>query len=384
MKFFAFVCTLLWSLLAAAQSPPPPVIAARSYLLVDVTSNQVLAQKDIDTAVEPASMTKLMAAYVVFDALRSRKVALEQKLPVSERAGKMEGSRMFIAPGMQVPVEDLVQGMVVQSGNDATIALAEGVGGSVERFVQLMNDQAKALGMVNTRYKNPDGTAEAGHTTTARDLSILSTRLLQDFPEYLKYYATRKYRYPGTPATNENNRNLLLYRDPSVDGLKTSYTEAAGYCMVATARRDFPNLGNMGGRRLLSVVLGAASDNARANESQKLLNWGFTAFDAVKLFDAGQPVVSPAVWKGSAPALKLGSPRPLVVTVPSGMGAKVKTSVARPDPLVAPFRKGQAVGTLKVALDNQPLAELPLVALEDVSQAGWLGRSWDAIRLWIQ
>jgi len=384
MKFLVLVFSLVWSLAVSAQMPEPPVVAARAYLLMDVTSNQILAQKDIDMPVEPASLTKLMTAYVVFDALRSRKVDLRQTLPVSVRAWKMEGSRMFIDPKMQVPIEDLLQGMIVQSGNDATVALAEGVGGSVEQFVQLMNNQAKALGMNATSYKNPEGLTAAGHTTTARDLSILSTRLIQDFPEYVKYYATKKYRYPGTPATNENNRNLLLYRDPTVDGLKTGYTEAAGYCMIATARRDFPNLATMGGRRLLSVVLGAASENARANESQKLLNWGFTAFDAVKLFDANQPVVSPAVWKGTAPELKLGSARPVLVTVPSGAGAKVTTSVVRPDPLVAPFTKGQGVGTLKIMLDNQALAEMPLVALEAVPQAGWFGRTWDALRLWIQ
>lgn len=384
MKFLAFVFSLVCSLAASAQMPEPPVVAARAYLLMDVTSNQILAQKDIDMPVEPASLTKLMSAYVVFDALRAKKVDLKQTLPVSVRAWKMEGSRMFIDPKMQVPVEDLLQGMIVQSGNDATVALAEGVGGSVEQFVQLMNNQAKALGMKSTSYRNPEGLTAPGHTTTARDLSILSTRLIQDFPEYVKYYATKKYRYPGTPATNENNRNLLLYRDPTVDGLKTGFTEAAGYCMIATARRDFPNLAGAGGRRLLSVVLGASSENARANESQKLLNWGFTAFDAVKLFDANQPVVSPAVWKGAAPELKLGSPRPVLVTVPAGMGAKVTTNVARPDPLVAPFAKGQNVGTLKVMLEGQALAEVPLLALEEVPQAGWFGRTWDALRLWIK
>jgi D-alanyl-D-alanine carboxypeptidase (penicillin-binding protein 5/6) len=295
---------------------------------------------------------------------------------------------------MQVPVEDLIKGMIVQSGNDATVALAEGVGGTVEQFVKLMNDQAKALGMNNTGYRNPEGLTEAGHTTTARDLSILASRLMQDFPEYVGYYAIKKYRYAGTPASNDNNRNLLLYRDPSVDGLKTGYTEAAGYCMIVTAKRDFPNLVQAGapagsaeatgGRRLLSVVLGAASENARANESQKLINWGYTAFEAVKLFDANQPVVTPAVWKGAAPTVKLGRTQPLIVTVPSGTGSKLTTQIARPDPLVAPFTKGQTVGTLKVLAGEQVVAERPLVALEDVPQAGLLGRAWDAIRLWIK
>jgi D-alanyl-D-alanine carboxypeptidase (penicillin-binding protein 5/6) len=371
----------LVALSAAAQAPQPPEVAARTYLLVDVTANQILAAKDIDVPVEPASLTKLMTAYLVFDALKAKKIDLKQTLPVSERAWKMPGSRMFIDPKMMVPVEDLIKGMIVQSGNDATVALAEGVGGSVERFVQLMNTQAKALGMTATTYRNPEGLTEAGHTTTARDLSVLATRLMRDFPEYVGFYAIKKYRYPGTPAANDSNRNILLFRDPTVDGLKTGYTEAAGYCMVATAKRDFPNVGT---RRLLSVVLGAANENARANESQKLLNWGYTAFEAVKLFDAGQAVVTPQVWKGKSPTLKLGSSTAIVVTVPAGSAAQVKTQVQRPDPLVAPFAQGQAVGTLKVSIGTEPLAEIPLVALEAVEQAGVLGRAWDAVRLWIK
>lgn len=361
--------------------PQPPEVTAKAYLLIDVTANQVLAANDPDMAVEPASLTKLMTAYLVFDALKSRKIDLKQTLPVSERAWKMPGSRMFIDPKMRVPVEDLIKGMIVQSGNDATVALAEGVGGSVERFVQLMNDQAKLLGMKNSSYRNPEGLPEVGHTTTARDLATLANRLMRDFPQYVAYYAIKKYRYEGTPAANDSNRNLLLFRDPSVDGLKTGHTHAAGYCLVATAKRDFPNVGT---RRLLSIVLGADSENARANESQKLLNWGFTAFDAVKLFDAGQPVVSPAVWKGKTPVLKLGTFQPLVVSVPAGSVAQIKTQVTRPEPLVAPFAKGQAVGTLKVMRGDQALFDVPLVVLEPVEQAGVLGRAWDAVRLWIK
>ncbi len=374
---------------AHAQAPQPPEIAARSYLLLDVTTNQILAAKDIDSPVEQASLTKLMTEYLVFDALRAKKIDLKQTFPVSERAWKMPGSRMFIDPKMQVPVEDLIKGMVVQSGNDATMALAEGVGGTAENFVKLMNEQAKALGMTSTAYKNPEGLTEPGHTTTARDLATLSVRLMQDFPEYVGYAAIKKYRYPGTPAANDTNRNTLLFRDPSVDGLKTGHTDAAGYCLIATAKRDFPNLGPAGapgGRRLLSIVLGAASDNARATESQKLLNWGYTAFEAVKLFDGGQAVVSPSVWKGKSATVNLGRPQAIVVALPAGSAAKVKTQVARPDPLVAPFIKGQAVGTLKVLVGDNPtpVAEVPLVALEAVEQAGILGRAWDAIRLWIK
>ena len=365
-----------------AQMPTPPEVAARSYLLLDITANQILAQKDIDSQVEPASLTKLMTAYLAFDALKSKKVTLTQTFPVSQRAWKMPGSRMFIDPKMQVPVEDLLKGLIVQSGNDAAMALAEGVGGTTEHFVELMNEQAKALGMKNTAYKNPEGLTVPGHTTTARDLSVLATRLMRDFPEYVHYYSIKKYRYPGTPSTNDTNRNLLLFRDPTVDGLKTGHTDAAGYCMVATARRDFPNL--VGGRRLLSIVLGGASENARANESQKLLNWGYTAYDAVRLFDAGQPVVTPAVWKGKENTIKLGRPEAIVVAVPAGSAGKIKTQVARPDPLVAPFVRYQPVGTLKISLGDQPLADVPLVTLETVEQAGILGRAWDAIRLWIK
>lgn len=387
----------LWAaiaLTAAAQAPQVPEVAARSYLLLDVTANQILAEKDIDSPVEPASLTKLMTAYLVFDALRTKKLDFKQTLPVSERAWKMPGSRMFIDPKMMVPVEDLIKGMIVQSGNDATVALAEGVGGTVERFVQLMNEQAKALGMSNSGFRNPEGLTEAGHTTTARDLSRLATRLMHDFPDYVSYYAIKKYRYPGTPAANDSNRNLLLFRDPSVDGLKTGHTNAAGYCLIATAKRDFPSLGTpgaapgspeaLGGRRLLSIVLGASSENARANESQKLLNWGYTAYEAVKLFGAGQPVAQPAVWKGSAATVDLGRPEAIVVAVPAGTASKLKTQIIRPDPLVAPFVKGQAIGTLKVTSGDQVVAEVPLVALAAVEQAGLLGRTWDAVRLWVK
>ena len=375
--------------LAMAQAPQAPEIAARSYLLVDVTAKQILAAKDIDTPVEPASLTKLMTEYLVFDALKAKKIDLKQTFGVSERAWKMPGSRMFIDPKMQVPVEDLIKGMVVQSGNDATMALAEGVGGNVEHFVELMNQQAKALGMKSTRYKNPEGLTEPGHTTTARDLSILATRLMADFPDYIGFSAIKKYRYAGTPAANDTNRNTLLFRDPSVDGLKTGHTEAAGYCMIATARRDFPNLGAggvPGPRRLLAIVLGATSDSARANESQKLLNWGYSAFEAVKLFDGGQAVASPSIWKGKDATVKLGQTQAIVVAVPVGSASKLKTQVSRPEPLVAPFSRGQRLGSLMVTSGESPavIAEVPLVVLEAVEEAGVLGRAWDAVRLWIK
>jgi len=366
----------------ASVLPQPPEIAAKAYLLVDVTAGgQQLAGKNIDQPVEPASLTKLMTAYLVYDALRAKKISLTQTCPVSEQAWKAPGSRMFIDPKMQVPVDDLIKGMVVQSGNDATIALAECVGGTVDHFVQMMNDQARALGMKSTTYKNPDGLPAPGHVTTARDLATLAQRLMHDFPEDVRYYAIKKYHYPGTPISNENNRNALLFRDPSVDGLKTGHTSAAGFCLIATAKRDFPNVG---GRRLLSVVLGTATDRDRANESQKLLNWGYTAYEGVKLFDANQPAATPDVWKGSSSKLKLGSTAPIVVAVPAGDAAKITTEIARPEPLIAPFVQGQTVATLKVKLDGQTITEVPLVALEAVGQAGFMGRAWDAMRLWMR
>jgi D-alanyl-D-alanine carboxypeptidase (penicillin-binding protein 5/6) len=372
---------VFFCLVAAAQVPQPPEVAARSYLLIDVSANQILASREIDSPVEPASLTKLMTAYIVFDALRAKKITLQQTFPVSQRAWKMPGSRMFIDPKMQVPVEDLIKGMIVQSGNDATVALAEGVGSTVEHFVELMNQQAKALGMKNTSYKNPEGLTAPGHTTTARDLSILSTRLIQDFPEYVGTYKIQKYRFQGTPTANDTNRNTLLFRDPTVDGLKTGHTQAAGYCLIATAKRDFPNLP---GRRLLAIVLGASSEAARANEAQKLLNWGYTAYEGLKLFDANQAVLEPQVWKGSAKTVKLGQAQPIVLAVPAGSASRIKTQVVRPDPLVAPFTKGQQVGTLKILAGEQLLREVPLVALEPVEQAGIFGRAWDAVRLWIK
>ncbi len=373
-----------------AQTTPllaAPEVAANAYLLIDVTANQILASKNIDAPIEPASLTKLMSAYVVFDALKAKKIDLKQTMPVSERAWKMPGSRMFIDPKMQVPVEDLIKGMIVQSGNDAVMALAEGVAGSAERFVQMMNAQAQLLGLKNTAYKNPEGLTQAGHTTTARDLSILAMRLMRDFPEYTHFYAIKKYRYQGTPTANDSNRNLLLFRDPTVDGLKTGHTDAAGYCLIATAKRDFAGLGMgtaVGSRRMLAIVLGTSSENERANETQKLLNWGYTAFEAVKLFDAGQAVATPKIWKGADNTLRLGQPDAIVVALPTGSASRIKTSISRPEPLLAPISKGQQVGVLKVGLDQQSVLDIPLIALDAVQQAGLLGRAWDAIRLWIK
>jgi D-alanyl-D-alanine carboxypeptidase (penicillin-binding protein 5/6) len=366
---------------AQAQAPQVPPIEARAYLLLDVTAHQTLAEREADTPVEPASLTKLMSAYLVFQALRDKKLTPEQSLTVSERAwrtGMTDASRMFIQVGTQVQVEDLVKGMIVISGNDATMALAEAVGGSLEGFVDMMNRQAAAWGLKHTTFKNADGLPAPGHMSTARELAVIATQLIRSFPEYMKYYSMKSFAY--NLKRPQQNRNLLLWRDPSVDGLKTGYTDAAGYCLIATANRQLPN----GQRRLLSVVLGAASKEARAVESQKLLNWGYSAFDAVKLFDAQQVVTQAPVWKGAEATAKLGSATPVMIVVPRGAAAGLKTEVVRNDPLIAPLAKGQRVGTLKVTAGQQVVAQVPMTALEAVPQAGFFGRLWDSLRLWIR
>jgi D-alanyl-D-alanine carboxypeptidase (penicillin-binding protein 5/6) len=367
-----------------AQAPQPPEIAAKSYLLLDVTSNQVLAERNADAPADPASLTKLMTAYVVFGAIRDKKISEEQILPVSLRAWeerKGGGSLMFIEPRSTPKVSDLLRGMIVNSGNDASVALAEGVGGTLPAFVDMMNRQAQAFGLKNTVFKNVTGLTEPGHHSSARDLAVIASRIIKDFPEFYPIYSTRKYRFEGAPASNENNRNVLLQRDPTVDGMKTGYTEAAGYCLIASAQRDFPN----GKRRLISVVLNTTSMNARADESQKLLNWGYAAWDAVRLFEPGKAIATPQVWKGKLNEAKLGVEAGVFVTVPKGEGSKLVTKIERTDPLVAPLAKGQKVGVLKVATPaGLAVAEVPLVVLEAVEEAGIFGRAWDAIRLWIK
>lgn len=377
-------CALLATASASAQTAvAPPSIAAKAFLLMDVTSGQILTEQVSDEPVEPASLTKLMTAYVVFEALKSKQITLEQTFTVSERAWRMPGSRMFVEPGMEIPVLDLLKGMIVQSGNDATTVLAEGVGGSVEQFVSMMNDQAKVLGLAGTGYRNPEGLTADGHTTTARDLAKLATRLMQDFPEYVGLYAIKHYRYPGTPKANDTNRNLLLFRDPSVDGLKTGHTSAAGYCLVATASRPVPGLG--GERRLLSVVLGADSSSARATESQKLLNWGYTSFDTVRISEPGKALVQPRVWKGSQQLAQVGVPGGVVVSVPRGFGAGVQAATKLDTPLTAPLAAGQPVGELTLTLkDGTVVGTYPLQVLQPVEQAGLMGRLWDTLLLWTE
>lgn len=381
MKFLLILALLLSTLTARATLPQPPEIAARQYVLVDLSSQQLLAERDADAQAEPASLTKLMTAYLVFQALRDGKLTLEQTLPVSERAWnerKNGGSMMFIEPRMTPKVDELVRGMIVQSGNDASVALAEGIGGTVEQFVDAMNRQAQAWGLKNTQFRNVTGLTEAGHYSSARDLAVIAGKIITDFPDQYRYYSIREYTFN---KIRQDNRNMLLGRDPSVDGMKTGYTAAAGYCLITSARRDLPG----GERRLVSVVLGTASREARAGESQKLLNWGWSAWDAVRLFEAGKPVVTVPVWKGSLPEVGLGAAGTLAVTVPRGEGGKLKTLIERTDPLVAPLTQGQAVGTIRITTAaGDEVRSVPLQVMAPVPLAGIVGRAWDALRLWIK
>ena len=367
--------------LARAQAPQPPEVAARQFLLVDLNADQVLAEREADAQADPASLTKLMTAYLVFNALKDKKLALDQTLPVSVRAWnerKGGGSLMFIDPKMTVKVDDLLKGMIAVSGNDAAVALAEGVAGNVETFVDMMNRQAQAWGLKHTQFKNVTGLTEAGHYSSARDVATIAMRIIRDHPDFYAYYSIRNFAFNNI---KQDNRNLLLGRDVTVDGMKTGFTETAGYCLVASAQREFPN----GKRRLLSVVLGTASREARASESQKLLNWGFTAWDAVRLFESGKAVINVPVWKGKQSEAALGAPAALFVAVPRGEGDKIKTVIERTDPLVAPLAQGQRVGSIRVtSAGGAPLITVPLVVQQAVPEAGLLGRAWDSLRLWIK
>ncbi|HUQ76394.1 MAG TPA: D-alanyl-D-alanine carboxypeptidase family protein [Burkholderiales bacterium] len=359
---------------AFAAAPPPPSIIGKAWIVGDLTSGQVLTSHKADERFEPASLTKLMTAYIVFAALRDKKLSVTQAVPVSPRAWRAAGSRMFIEPRKPVTVDELIRGMVVQSGNDACIALAESIAGTEQAFAQLMNREAERLGMKASHFMNASGLPDAQHYSTARDLYALSTALIRDFPnEYAQYYSQKEYRYNNI---TQPNGNRLLWLDSTVDGVKTGHTEGAGYCLIASSRRS--------GRRLLSVLLGATSEAGRAQESQKLLNWGFQYFEAVKLFASGDAVRSLDVWKGSQRSVKVGVKGDLYVTVPKGESDKLKAELVSQQPLLAPLNQGQRVGTLRVALDGKPFAEYPLVVLESVGPAGLLGRAWDTLRLWIK
>jgi D-alanyl-D-alanine carboxypeptidase (penicillin-binding protein 5/6) len=373
VRIAAFLLSLVSSW-AFAAVPQTPAVAGRSWIVADLTSGQILAARQPDERFEPASLTKLLTAYVVFTALRERKIALTQQVPVSQRAWRAAGSRMFIDPRKAVTVDELVRGMVVQSGNDACIALAEAIAGAEPAFVQIMNREAERLGLKNSHFTNASGLPDAQQYSTARDLYVLSTALIRDFPnEYATYYSQREYRYNNV---TQPNPNTLLWLDPTVDGVKTGHTEAAGYCLIASSRRN--------GRRLLSVLLGANSEAGRARESQKLLNWGFQFYEAVKLFGPNDVVRSLDVWKGSRSTVNVGVASDLYVAVPKGQSERLKAELVSQQPLTAPLAKGQRVGTLRVSFQEKPYAEYPLVALEAVGPAGLLGSAWDTLRLWIK
>ena len=361
---------------ALAQSVPPPPLAARSWLLLDHASNRVLAEQAADERVEPASLTKLMTAYLSFSALRQKRISPDQVVPVSERAWKAQGSRMFIEPNRPVTVKELLYGMIVQSGNDACIALAEAVAGSEESFVAAMNREAQRLGMKNTKFMNATGLPDPQHYASARDLGLLAQAIIRDFPDYYPIYATRDYTYN---KITQPNRNRLLWLDPTVDGVKTGHTEAAGYCLIASSRR--------GPRRLISVVLGTASDNARAQESLKLLNHGFLAFDAVKLYDRNFALSQLKVFKGTQNTVKAGFAEDFVLSLPKGAAVSkdaIKVQLESRQPLLAPVQAGDRVATLKLTINDKPWGEYPVVALEAVPVAGIFGRTWDALKLYFQ
>jgi D-alanyl-D-alanine carboxypeptidase (penicillin-binding protein 5/6) len=361
---------------AIAQSVPPLPLAARSWLLLDHASNQVLAEQAGDERVEPASLTKLMTAYLSFAALRQKRIAPDQAVPVSERAWKAPGSRMFIEPNRPVTVQELLHGMIVQSGNDACIALAELIAGSEEAFVAAMNREAQRLGLKNTKFMNATGLPDPQHYSTASDLARLTQAIIRDFPEFYPIYATRDYTYN---KITQPNRNRLLWLDPTVDGVKTGHTEAAGYCLIASSKR--------GPRRLISVVLGTASDSARAQESLKLLSHGFLAFDAVKLYDRNFALSQLKVFKGTQNTVKAGFTEDFVLSLPKGAAITkdaIKVQLESRQPLLAPVQQGDRIATLKLTINDKPWGEYPVVALEAVPVAGIFGRAWDSIKLYFQ
>jgi D-alanyl-D-alanine carboxypeptidase (penicillin-binding protein 5/6) len=371
---FTFLIFFLPHLSLAQQNalplPAVPPIAAKAYLLLDFRSGQPLAALNHNERFEPASLTKLMTAYLVFNALKQKTIKPDQVVPVSERAWRAEGSRMFIEPRKPVTVDELIRGMIVQSGNDACIALAEAIAGSEEIFAQMMTREAQRLGMKNTSFMNSTGLPNPQHYSTAHDLALLAAAIVRDFPEHYPLYSLREFRYNNI---SQSNRNRLLWQDSTVDGMKTGYTENAGYCLITSAKR--------GERRLISVVLGTASESVRAAESQKLLNYGFQFYDSVRLYEKNQPVATLKVWKGGSDSVKAGFTGDFYLTLPKGQADNIKASVESLQPLLAPISAGQQVGIMKLTLDGKPFRELPVVALEAVPLAGIFGRGWDSLRL---
>ena len=354
-----------------AGGPVAPSVAAAAWVLVDTLSGQTLGGSNADERRDPASLTKLMTAYIAFGALRAKSITPSQMVTVSQRAWKAEGSRMFIEPRKAVSVEELLHGVIIQSGNDASIAVAEVVAGTEEAFVERMNQEAARLRMTATHFTNATGLADPQHYSTAADMARLAAALIRDFPEYYPLYSQKEYRYNNI---TQSNRNRLLWTDPYVDGVKTGHTDAAGWCLIASAKR--------GDRRLVSVVLGAASDSARAAESQKLLNWGFQSFDTVALYQSGKPVTTLRVWKGAKPDVSAGFLADRYLTLPKGKADKLALTLESKEPLIAPVLNGQSVGVVKVALEGKPVADFPMIALEEVPLANLWGRAVDTVKLW--
>src|SRR5467141_4904506 len=373
LRHLSACLSLLLSGVALAAAPQPPAVDARAWLLMDATSGQSIASRNPKERIEPASLTKLMTAYLAFAALRGQSLALGQTVPVSERAWRAAGSRMFIEPRKPVTVQELLRGMIVQSGNDACIALAEAVAGSEPAFVARMNREAQRLGMKNTNFTNSTGLPDPGHYSTASDLALLAAALIRDYPEHYKLYSEREYRYNDI---TQQNRNRLLWLDPNVDGVKTGHTESAGYCLIASAQRS--------GRRLVSVVIGATSERLRTRESQKLLNFGFQSYDALRLYQKGDAIGKLEVWKGSEREVRAGVAADLYVTVPKGAADALQAELVSQQPLIAPVEAGQRVAMLRVSHAGKPLTEYPVIALESVAVAGFFARAWDSIRLWFK
>jgi D-alanyl-D-alanine carboxypeptidase (penicillin-binding protein 5/6) len=352
-------------------APGAPSVAAASWVVIDTLSGQTLGAANADERRDPASLTKLMTAYVAFGAIRSKAITPSQMVQVSQRAWKEEGSRMFIEPRKAVSVDELLHGVIIQSGNDASVAVAELVAGTEEAFVDKMNAEAARLKLASTHFTNATGLSNPQHYSTAADMARLAAALIRDYPEFYPIYSQKEFRYNNI---TQSNRNRLLWTDPYVDGVKTGHTDAAGWCLIASAKR--------GDRRLVSVVLGAASDSSRAAESQKLLNWGFQAFDTIALYQSGKPVTTLRVWKGAAHDVKAGFVADRYLTLPKGKADKLALTLESKEPLVAPVLNGQPVGVVKVALEGQQVAEFPMIALEEVPLANLFGRAVDTVKLW--
>lgn len=357
-----------------AEVTPPPNLAVNAYILKDFNSGSIVAGYKENNRVEPASLTKIMTAYLVFEAVQNRYLKLDQTLPVSEKAWKIEGSKMFIEPNKPVAVDELLHGLIIQSGNDASITLAEGIAGSEEQFADLMNKKAAKLGMKNTHYMNATGLPDPQHYTTAYDLSLLASALIRDFPlDYKRLYSMKEYTYN---KITQPNRNRLLWLDANVDGMKTGHTESAGYCLIASSKRS--------DTRLISVVLGAVSEASRAIESQKLLNYGFQFFESTLVYRQGQSINALRVWKGNEKLVNATVARDVYFSLPKGDYARVKASMTSQQPLVAPVKANQVVGKIIFTLDGKPLTERPLIAVKAVEAGGFFSRMLDSIKLMLQ